>query len=119
MRREARNRREPPPYGPVEGVGPPSKRTPSPGRNSVAAGSTGTPVNCGSGMRVGDSVWGMSGAPPSGEGSRSLWRWGAGGGCAVIKGPMRWLRLRVRVSDSAVPRDPCRPCGVRPGCPRR
>ena len=59
---------------------------------------------------------------PVGLGGRAVGRGGDGVpavGCAVIKRPMRWLRLCVRVSDSAVPRDACRPCGVRPGCPRR
>ena len=35
------------------------RRTCSQGRNGAAAGSTGTPVNCGSGMRLGDRVWPM------------------------------------------------------------
>ena len=49
----------PAPYRPAEGVALRSKRTPSQGRKALAAGSTGTPVNCGSRMRVGDSVWPM------------------------------------------------------------
>ena len=59
VRGGARNRPGTALYGPAEGVGLRSKRTPSQGRSAVAAGLTGTPVNCGSGMRVGDSVWPM------------------------------------------------------------